>query len=118
MRKYRELGGKAGEVSDIARSARAGVASGQAVFEMMGEALGMGIRSMQNVLDLDAIVFSGGISKSFDLIEPSCRRTLEDRSYAAVLSAVPLLVSELADRAGVVGAAYLPDWVAGKAVSI
>lgn len=112
MRKFRELGGEASEIRDIADSARAGEAAGQGVFEMMGEVLGMGIRSMQNLLDVDAIVFTGGISKSFDLIEPACRKTLETHSYAAILAEVPLLVSELGDRAGAIGAAHLPNWLA------
>jgi glucokinase len=112
LRKFRELGGRASEVRDIAVSARAGDAAGRGVFEMMGEVLGMGIRSMQNMLDVDAIVFTGGVSKSFDLIEPSCRNTLANHSYAASLAQVPLLVSELGDRAGAVGAAHLPNWLA------
>jgi len=112
MRKFRELGGEASEVLDIAASARSGEPAGLGVFEMMGEVLGMGIRSIQNLLDLDAVVFTGGVSKSFDLIEPSCRRTLDTRSYAEPLSRIPLLVSELGDRAGTVGAAHLPEWLA------
>jgi glucokinase len=106
-RKFAELGGKAREVRDIAESARAGEAAGLAVFEMMGEVLAMGIRSLQNVLDVDAIVFTGGISPAFTLFEPSCRRTLLERSFAKPLAEVPLLVSELGGHAGTIGAALL-----------
>ena len=108
-RKYAELGGEAEEIRDIADNARRGEAAGLAVFEMMGEVLAMGIRSMQNVLDVDAIVFTGGISPAFDLIEPSCRKTLLEVSFAKPLAEVPLLVSELGDRAGTIGAALLPS---------
>ncbi len=107
-RKFEELGGKATEIRDIAESARAGESSGKAVFEMMGEILAMGIRSLQNVLDVDAIVFTGGISAAFDLFEPACRRTLLEHSFARPLGEVPLLVSELGDSAGTIGAAQLP----------
>lgn len=107
-RKFEELGGHAQEIRDIAESARAGEAAGVAVFEMMGEVLGLGIRSLQNVLDVDAIVFTGGISAAFDLFEPSCRETLREHSFAKPLAKVPLLVSELGDRAGTIGAALLP----------
>ena len=113
-RKFEEQGGKASEVRDIADSARAGEAAGLAVFEMMGEILALGIRSLQNILDVDAIVFSGGISPAFDLIEPSCRRTLLERSFAKPLGEVPLLVSELGDRAGAIGAAHLPSQFANE----
>jgi glucokinase len=108
MREFEELGRHAEEVRDIAESARAGERAGSAVFEMMGEVLGLGICSLQNVLDVDAIVFTGGISAAFDLFEPSCRATMRGRSFAKPLAEVPLLVSELGDRAGTVGAALLP----------
>jgi glucokinase len=74
---------------------------------MMGEALGRGLSNVQNLLDLNAIVFSGGISASFDLIEPHVRRALRETSFAPPLAEVPLLVSQLGERAGVIGAAYL-----------
>jgi predicted NBD/HSP70 family sugar kinase len=59
------------------------------------------------LLDLNAIVFSGGISASFDLIQPHVRRALRETSFAPPLAEVPLLVSQLGERAGVIGAAYL-----------
>ncbi|HIG70541.1 MAG TPA: ROK family protein [Myxococcales bacterium] len=114
-RKFEELGGKASEVRDIADSARAGEAAGLAVFEMMGEVLALGLCSLQNILDVDAFVFTGGISPAFDLIEPSCRKALHEKSFAKPLAEVPLLVSELGDSAGVVGAAYLPSQFAAEA---
>jgi glucokinase len=108
-RKFAEFGREAAEIREIADSARAGEAAGLAVFQMMGEVLARGIRSMQNVLDVDAIVFTGGISPAFDLFEPSCRKTLLEHSFAKPLAEVPLLVSELGDRAGTIGAALLPS---------
>ena len=74
----------------------------------MGRWLAVGVASIQNVLDLDAVVFTGGISSSFDLIEPALRRTLREHSYAQPLAEVPLLVSQLGAAAGVIGAAHLP----------
>jgi glucokinase len=108
LRSFAELGGSASEIREIAESARRGEEAGLRVFEGMGEALALGITAMQNLLDLDAFVFTGGVSRSFDLVEPALRRSLREHAYASVLSQVPLLVSELADKAGVVGAAHLP----------
>ncbi len=107
LRRFRELGGQAEEVLPISVSARRGEPAGLRVFEQMGEALGAGLANIQNLLDLNAIVFSGGISASFDLIEPNVRRALRQYSFAPPLAEVPLLVSELGERAGVIGAAYL-----------
>jgi glucokinase len=107
LRRFGELGGSALEVRDIALAARRGERAGIETFEMMGRALGQAVASVQNLLDLDAIVFTGGISASFDLIEPSLRQALQERAFAPPLAAVPLLVSELGDKAVVVGAAHL-----------
>ena len=85
----------------------AGEAAGIETFRMMGMALGRGLANIQNVLDLNALIFSGGISKSFDLLEPLVREGLRKFSFAEPPAEVPLVVSELGATAGVVGAAYL-----------
>jgi len=107
LRRFRELGGQADEVLPVSVSARRGEPAGLKVFEEMGEAIGRGLAIAQNLLDLNAIVFSGGVSASFDLIEPHIRRAMRQASFAPPLAEVPLLVSELGERAGVIGAAYL-----------
>ncbi len=107
LRRFAELGGKATEILPIAEAARRGESAATETFAMMGRALGIGIAGFQNTLDLDAIVFTGGISSSFDLIRPSLSASLTEHAFAPPLAEVPLLVSELGDRAGLLGAAYL-----------
>lgn len=108
IRKFREAGGGDAEnIKVIADSARRGEAAGVATIEMMGLALGHGLANIQNVLDLNALVFTGGISRSFDLIESYIRRGLRERSFSEPLAEVPLVISELGPQAGVIGAAYL-----------
>ena len=114
LRRYGELGGQASSVAEIAEAARRGDSAGVETFRFMGHALGLGLSFVQNVLDLDAIVFSGGISRSFDLIAPGIRAALRERSFAPPLAEVPLVVSELGEFAGVIGAAHL---VSARAVS-
>lgn len=107
LRRFAELGGQATEVLPISVSARRGETAGQKTFEMMGLALGRGLAVIQNVLDLNAIVFSGGVSASFDLLEPYIRTALREKAFGKPVAEVPLLVSELGERAGVIGAAHL-----------
>lgn len=110
LRKFEELGGgKVAEIADIAAAARAGNEAGVKTFQSMGEALGRGLANIQNVLDLNALVFTGGISQSFDLIEPSIRAGLRKYSFAEPPAEVPLVISELGSSAGVVGAAHLTE---------
>jgi glucokinase len=109
LNSYRELGGGEAEtILEIANATRTGSAAGRQTFEKMGWALAVGISGIQNVLDLDAFVFTGGVSSSFDLIEPALRATLKRVAFAPPLASVPLLVSELGTAAGQVGAALLP----------
>jgi len=107
MRAFAEYGRSATEVLDIATSARAGEEAGLRTFERMGYAIGQALANIQNVLDLSAIVFTGGVSQSFDLIEPQVRTALRRHCFAHPPAEVPLLVSELGARAGVIGAAHL-----------
>jgi glucokinase len=110
QRAWREAGGEGPREAGperIAAAARAGDEAALAAFAGMGRALGLGIASLQNALDLDAIVLTGGISASVDLVEPALRETLESRSYADALARVPLLPSVLGASAGMVGAAEL-----------
>lgn len=108
QRMYKEFGGpEVAEIREIADAARRGEPAAQKTFEKMGDALGRGLANIQNVLDLNALVFTGGISKSFDLIEPSLRAALRKHSFAEPPAEVPLVVSELGASAGVVGAAHL-----------
>lgn len=111
LQRFAEEGGRAENVLEIAQSARRGEAAGIATFEMLGEALGLGLTSIQNVLDLDAIVFAGGVSDAFDLFEEALRRTLVAHAFAKPLGEVRLLVSRFGTNAGAVGAAHLPAWL-------
>jgi glucokinase len=73
----------------------------------MGLAVGKALANIQNVLDLSAIIFTGGVAQSFDLIEAQVRVSLRRHCFARPPAEVPLLVSELGARAGVIGAAHL-----------
>jgi glucokinase len=107
--RVRGEGVPANEARDVALAARRGDASARAAFDTMADMLAVAVNSIQNVLDLDAIVFGGGVSASFDLVEPRLRQKLRARCFAKPLGEVPLLVSELGEHAGVIGAALLPE---------
>ncbi|MBK8205415.1 MAG: ROK family protein [Planctomycetes bacterium] len=105
LRKYAEL---APPLSSVKEIADVGGPAAEEVWQQMGDALGKGLASINNTLDLDAIVFSGGISNSLNLIEGHVRRALAERAFAPPLSQIPLLISQLGEHAGVIGAAHLP----------
>lgn len=105
LRAYTEAGGSATSVKQIAQ---AGDMAANAVWQQMGQALGSALGSINNTLDLEAIVFTGGISNSLHLIEPHIRGALKDRAFAPPIAEVPLQISQLGEHAGVIGAAHLP----------
>ena len=65
-------------------------------------------RTTSHSLQVYAIVFTGGVSNSFNLIEGHIRRAMHARAFAPPLAQLPLLVSRLGEHAGVIGAAHLP----------
>jgi glucokinase len=108
LRRFKELGGETvTEVAHVAAAAREGRSSGVQAFQMMASALARCVTTMQNLLDLDAIVFTGGISQSFDLLLPPLRESVRKAAFAPPLGEVPLMLSELGAKAGVVGSAHL-----------
>jgi predicted NBD/HSP70 family sugar kinase len=76
-------------------------------FETMGRAVGRALATVQNFLDLGAIVFGGAAAPHFDLLQPFVREELQRKAFAPPLAALPLVVSALGDSAGVIGAAHL-----------
>jgi glucokinase len=107
LRRYAELGGRASEPVQIFEAAERGDAAAIETFRGMGEALGIGMAQAQNVVDAEALVFSGGISAAFAWFEPALRRALAANAFGAPAGQVPLLVSELGAHAGLIGAAEL-----------
>jgi glucokinase len=102
-------GHEVNEIREIADAARTGNRAAIDTFQAMGEWLGRGLAGIQNTLDLNALIFAGGIAKSFDLIEPALRAALRENCAALPLADVPLVVSQLGAQAGVLGAAHLPQ---------
>jgi glucokinase len=109
LRMFSEFGGRATDIAQVSQSAYRRESAGAKTLESMGRAVGRALASVQNLLDLGAIVFSGGVSASFELIEPFIRAELRDHAFAPPLADVPLLVSELGENVGVIGAAHLTN---------
>lgn len=104
LRQDREQGGAATEVREIVE---AGGGRAMRLFEFLGRALGAGLARLNNALDLDALVFAGGVSGSFAQFEPALRECFRANSYAGPMSDIPMVISRLGEQAGVIGAAWL-----------
>lgn len=72
-----------------------------------GQALGMGIASVANLLDLDRVVIGGGVAQSGELLFNPLLEELRRRATLAFSRDVEVRLAQLGQEAGVVGAAGL-----------
>jgi len=108
LQTHTELGGDGIEsVAMLVELAAADDQIALATLEQAGGELGHGLASMINVLNLDALVFSGGIRGALPFMLPSIQAKLRERCMGKVAAELPLLTTSLGDDAGTIGAALL-----------
>lgn len=107
------LGGNANDIKQAFDGPHA-----DAILKRLGSSLGNALASINNTLDLDAIVFSGGVAGSLDRFIDYIKQELEAQSFSELQAQVPLLASQLGVHAGVIGAAHLPHKTESKNNSI
>ena len=91
---------------DMAASARNGDAEALRLFEEYGKHLAWLVKTIVLVLDPQAIIFGGSISKSFDLFSEAIRESLEDFPYPKSIEKLRILAAGQADS-GILGAGSL-----------
>lgn len=108
---FQELGGAEGEETidsiGIARLARGGDPVAQSAFDLAGRYLGQGIAGVANLLNLEGVLFAGGLSGCFDLLQPSLEQELDRRAFAVNRQQLQLAVARLGEQAGMIGASSL-----------
>jgi len=70
-----------------------------------GSWLGVGLASLVNTLNLEAIIICGGVSESLELFLPSLREELDKRCFSEIGSGLKVIAGRLSDDAGLLGAA-------------
>lgn len=111
LQNYQELIGPDTEVKidsiGIADLARRGDPVAQAAFEMAGRYLGQAIAGVVNLLNLEAVVFGGGLSNSLELLRPALEQELVQRAFAVNHRCLQLLQAQRGEEAGILGVADL-----------
>jgi glucokinase len=82
-------------------------AAASAVVRAAGEYLGVGIASLINIFNPEAVVLGGGVAGSFDVLRPHVERTVRRRAFAESAKRAEIVKSELGNDAAVLGAAML-----------
>lgn len=90
----------------VAVAARQGDAVAIGAFEIAGQRLGQVLAGVVNLLNLEALVFTGGVSASFDLLQPALESELQQRLFALPRARLQIRTGTLGDSAGILGAAW------------
>jgi glucokinase len=98
-------GGVSPSAAAVAEHALNGEAAAAVIFEEAGSYLGIAAAGVINLLNLEAIILGGGVSRSFELLAVPMRRELLARSFTIPGERVRIVLGELGDDAGVLGAA-------------
>ena len=100
-------------VKDVYDLAVAGNEEALKITGMVVQNLGIGMVNLINLMSLEMITVSGGISNAPDslLLDP-LRKFVEARAYAAVAKKVRIVHSQLGDSAALIGAALLDETTA------
>lgn len=94
--------------SHITEAAHKGDPVAMTAFETIGAWLGRGLADLTAIVDPDVFIIGGGVSEAGDLLMSSTRRTFTEKISAAALRPLPhILIAQLGNDAGIVGAADL-----------
>ena len=86
---YEKLGGELRDAHEIVQRAGKDVLAEEAV-RQTGWALGRGIAKLVNLLEPELILFSGGLSRSLDLLRPAIREAFNDHLFVEEARGIPL----------------------------
>ena len=97
---------KVESAEEIVRAAHAGEEIAQRVFERAGRALGAGIATIAMTMDISTYVLFGSVVKAGELLLAPARAAVPHYSHHSIAARVRILVGELGNDAGILGAAW------------
>jgi glucokinase len=104
------LGAEDGEVTGhtVVRAVQQGDETAKAVFAGLGRWLGVGIASLANIFEVNAVVVGGGLVETGELLLAPARTAAREYAYAPTARGIaPILPATFGADAGKIGAALL-----------
>jgi glucokinase len=100
------------DVYDLARQTDEAGGKARAIWQAMGEALGVALANLVNTFNFPLYLLSGGMLPAWEYFAPRMLEEVERRSftYRATRDGTRIAQATLGNEAGLYGAAYLP-WV-------
>ncbi len=91
----------------VMKAALEGDRAALGIWEQFGTALGIGMASLVNILNVEMIVIGGGVSEAWEMFIGRALEELKRRALRAPAERVQVMKSVLGDDEGIIGAAYL-----------
>jgi len=91
----------------VMKAALGGDEAALRIWDQFGTALGIGMASLVNILNVEMIVLGGGVSLAWDLFIDKAAAELKRRALRAPAERVKVVKSVLGDDEGIMGASYL-----------
>jgi len=91
----------------VMKAAKDGDEAALRIWDQFGTALGIGMASLVNILNVEMIVLGGGVSLAWDLFIDKAVADLKKRALRAPAERVKVVKSVLGDDEGIMGASYL-----------
>ena len=89
---------------EIANAARQGDSLAKLAFGQAGYYLGIGVSNYLHIFNPSCVIFGGGVTQSWDLIDQPFRKSLEEHVLNAnYLRDLKIALAELGDNAGLIG---------------
>jgi len=104
------LGAAEGEVTGhtVVHAVQYGDEIAKALFARLGRWLGVGIASLANIFEIDAVVVGGGLVETGELLLAPARASAREFAYAPTVRGVaPIVPATFGSNAGMIGAALL-----------
>ena len=95
------------EPFELAEKAKLGDTNAIEYWRQYGRRLGAGLASLIYILTPEAVILGGGISAGYELFLPDTLAEIERRVLASSREGLQVLIAELGNRAGAIGAAKL-----------
>ena len=91
----------------VAEAANSGDQFALSIWDQVGVALGIGIASLINLLNVEMVVIGGGVSNAWDLFIETTYKEARKRAFKAPMERASIERGSLKDDAGILGASYL-----------
>jgi len=91
----------------VYEAAKQGDAVAKQIFNIVGEYLGVALVSVVNLLNPEKIIVGGGVGQAGDLLLNPVREAIQRRCIPTSAAAVEVVMAQLGESAGVVGASLL-----------